>query len=71
MLCNFLCNVYDAIKFDNAVSVIDKALAEDVDTLIKISSESNQNNEKGSIGEIFSSRSESDIYKFKGSRSRS
>ena len=72
MLCTFLCNVYDAIKFDNAVSVIDKALAEgDVDTLIKISSESNQNNEKGSIGEIFSSRSESDVYKFKGSRSRS
>ena len=46
MLCTFLHNVYDAIKFDNAVSVIDKALAEgDVDTLIKISSESNQNNE--------------------------
>ena len=62
MLRTFLHNVYDAIKFDNAVSVIDKALAEgDVDTLIKISSESDQNNEKCNIGEIFSSRSESDI----------
>ena len=62
MLRTFLRNVYDAIKFDNAVSVIDKALAEgDVDTLIKISSESNQNNEKCNIEEIFLSRSESDI----------
>ena len=62
MLCTFLRNVYDAIQFDNAVSVIDKALAEgDVDTLIKISRESDHNNEKCNIGEIFSSRSESDI----------
>ena len=44
MLCTFLRNVYQAMNYDNAISLIDQALSEgDVDALIKIVRESDPN----------------------------
>ena len=46
MLRNFLCNIYQARNYDDAVSLIDQALNEgDVNALIKIATESDPNNE--------------------------
>uniref|UniRef100_A0A1X7UW10 Uncharacterized protein n=1 Tax=Amphimedon queenslandica TaxID=400682 RepID=A0A1X7UW10_AMPQE len=65
MLRTFLRNIYQAINYDVAVSLIDQALSEgDVDALIKIATESDPNNEKSDVAQIFSSRydeSNSDI----------
>ena len=65
MLRTFLRNIYQARNYDDAVSLIDQALSEgDVDALIKIATESDQNNEKSDVAQIFSSRydkSDSDI----------
>uniref|UniRef100_A0A1X7VB96 Uncharacterized protein n=1 Tax=Amphimedon queenslandica TaxID=400682 RepID=A0A1X7VB96_AMPQE len=61
MLCTFLRNIYQAINYDDAVSVIDQALSEgDVDALIKIATESDPSNEKSDVAQIFSSRDKSD-----------
>ena len=60
MLRTFLHNVYQAMSYDNAVSLIDHALSEgDVDALIKIAIHSDPNSEKSDVAEIFSSRYES------------
>ena len=57
----FLRNVYQAVNYDNTVSLIDQALSEgDVDALIKIVRKSDPNNEKSDVAEIFSSRYDSD-----------
>ena len=65
MLPTFLRNIYQARNYDDAVSLIDQALSEgDVDALIKIATESDPNNEKSDVAQIFSSRyeeSDSDI----------
>ena len=65
MLHTFLRNIYHARNYDDAVSLIDEALSEgDVDALIKIATESDPNNEKSDVSQIFSSRydkSDSDI----------
>ena len=61
MLCTFLRNVYQAMNYDNTVSLIDQALSEgDVDALIKIATHSDPNSKKSDVAEIFSSRYESD-----------
>ena len=63
MLRTFLRNIYQARNYDDAVSLIDQALSEgDVDALIKIATESDPNNEKSDVAQIFLSRyEESDI----------
>ena len=65
MLRTFLRNIYQARNYDDAVSLIDQALSEgDVDALIKIATESDPNNEKSDVAQIFSTRfdeSDSDI----------
>uniref|UniRef100_A0A1X7TIK0 Uncharacterized protein n=1 Tax=Amphimedon queenslandica TaxID=400682 RepID=A0A1X7TIK0_AMPQE len=65
MLRTFLRNVYQARNYNEAVNLIDQALSEgDVDALIKIATESDPNNEKSDVAQIFSSRydeSDSDI----------
>uniref|UniRef100_A0A1X7V527 Uncharacterized protein n=1 Tax=Amphimedon queenslandica TaxID=400682 RepID=A0A1X7V527_AMPQE len=65
MLRTFLRKIYQTINYDDAVSLIDQALSDgDVDALIKIATESDLNNEKSDVAQIFSSRydeSDSDI----------
>ena len=59
MLHTFLRNIYEARKYDDAVSLIDQALS--VDALIKIATKSDSNSD---VAQIFSSRydeSDSDI----------
>ena len=58
MLRTFLHNIYQARNYDDAVSLIDQALSEgDVDALIiKLQTESDANNEKSDVAQIFSSR---------------
>ena len=56
----FLRNVYQAMNYDNSVSLIGQALSEgDVDALIEIV-RLDPNNKKSNVAKIFSSRYDSD-----------